>query len=84
MRGRNYLLGSVLLISVIGALALTTSSYVACKDFYPDEFLDLGLLCQHPIFPVFAPHLNTHPALLPSLNTYHLQKANLLTTFMRC
>ena len=71
-------------MSVIGVLGLTTPNYAGCEDFYPDEFLDLGLLCQHPILPVLAPHLNPHPSNLPSVKRFDFQKAILLTTVVRC
>jgi len=67
-----------------GSLALTASTYVDCKDFYPDEFLDLALACQYPILPVFAPHRNTHPFLLYCLKGFYFKRIALLTPILRC
>jgi len=84
MKKNNWLTSSVLLMSVLGVLGLTTPSYVSCEDFYPDEFLDLGLLCKHPILPVLAPRLDTHPSDLPSVKTLDFQKPKPLSTVLRC
>ena len=84
MKGKHCLISLVLLISIIASVALTASEYVDCKDCYPDEFLDLGLACQYPIFPVFAPHQNTHPLLFLSLKIFYFQRANLLIAIQRC
>jgi hypothetical protein len=74
----------VLLISIIGVLTLSASEYVNCTDFYPDEFLDLGLACQPQVLPVLSLSLNTHPLHRAPLKTLYFQRANLLTTFLRC
>jgi len=84
MKRGHSLISLFLLISIIGVLTLTTSAYVNCKDFCPDEFLDLGLACHPQILPALSPSLNTHPLLRPSLKTLYFQRVNLLTTFMRC
>jgi hypothetical protein len=84
MKKNNWLISALLLVSVAGVLGLTTPNYAGCEDFYPDEFLDLGLLCQHPTLPVISPRLNTHPPVLLSIKVFHFQKVNLLTPFMRC
>ena len=83
MKGNRCLVNLVLLIAMTGSLALTASTYVDCKDFYPDEFLDLGLLCQHPILPVFTPHLNTYPSKLFSVKISDSQKLEFLSTVLR-
>jgi hypothetical protein len=83
MKGNGRSINLILLISIIGGLALTAPEYAACKDLFPDEFLDLGLACQGPIFPVFASHRNTHPLLL-SRKILYFQKDNLLFTILRC
>ncbi|HVP76687.1 MAG TPA: hypothetical protein VMV04_02225 [Thermodesulfobacteriota bacterium] len=84
MKKNNWLTSSILLVSVVGVLGLTTPSYVGCEDFFPDEFLDLGLLCQHPVLPILTPHLNTYPSHLSSVKTADSQKLRLLTIIMRC
>ena len=84
MKGNHYIVSLVLLISIIGALALTASQYVNCTDLYPDEFLDLALECQYPILPIFAPYRNTHPLLLHSFKISYFRTDNHLTTFLRC
>ena len=84
MKALRFLVTLVLLISIFGALALTASEYVDCKNPFPDEFLDIALECQGPILPVFAPQLNTHPLLIHSSKIFYFQRDNLLTTFLRC
>jgi len=74
----------VLLISVFGVLALTAQEYVTCQDGFPDEFLDLAAACQNPTFPVFAPHLNTHPFLARPLEIFCRQRTDIDTTSLRC
>ena len=72
------------MVSIIGALALTASGFVECRNVESDEFLDMALACQYPILPVFAPHLNTHPCILHSLKTLCFGRINLLTAILRC
>jgi len=84
MKRHRGLINLVLLISIAGSLGLTASTYVDCKDFYPDEFLDLALAWQYPILHVYAPQRNTHPLLLRCFKIFHLQRLSLLTTFLRC
>ena len=84
MKGNHCLVTFVLLLSMVGALALTSSNYVDCKDIYPDEFLDLALAWQYPILPVFAPHLNTHPFLLRVTKMFNFRRFNLLIISLRC
>ena len=83
MNKTNWLIRLFLLLSVVGALGLTTPNYVGCENFYPDEFLDLGLLCQHPILPVFTPHLNTYPSERFSVKISDSQKLEFLSTVLR-
>jgi hypothetical protein len=73
-----------LLISTIGALALTASEYAECGALVPDELLDLALAWQYPVSHVFAPHLNTQPFPLSPLKISYFEKVNLLTSLMRC
>ena len=84
MKGNHRIISLALLISIIGCLGLTASEYVDCKDYYPDEFLDLGMARQYPIFPVLGPHQNTHPLLFLSLKIFYFQRANLLISILRC
>jgi hypothetical protein len=84
MKGTRCLISLLLLISIIGAIALTASKYVDCNDPCADEFLDLALVCQNPILPVFAPQMNTHPYLPHSLKIFYFQGINYLTTVLRC
>jgi hypothetical protein len=84
MRGKRCLINLVLLISIGGVLALTASTCVDCKDFYPDEFLDLALASRGPIIPVFAPYLNTHPYLLQTLKIFYFGRIDLPTSILRC
>jgi hypothetical protein len=84
MKENHFLTSSVLLISIVGVLTLSASAYVNCRDFYPDEFLDLGLACQPQILPVLSLSLNTHPLHRLALKTLYFQRVNFLTTFMRC
>jgi hypothetical protein len=84
MERNYYLIHLVLLISVVRVLTLTTSECVDCKDFYPDEFLDLALACRSPIIPVFAPYLNTHPYLLHPLKVFYFGRIDLPTSILRC
>jgi len=84
MKRLHCLINLVLLISIVGSLGLTASAYVDCKDFYPDEFLDLALAWQYPILDVLVPQRNTHPLLLRCFKIVHLQRLNLLTPFLRC
>jgi hypothetical protein len=84
MKGKYCLLNFVLLISIIGVLVLTASEYIDCNDLCPDEFLDLALAWQYPILPVFVPHLNNHPYLLHSSNSFYLERIDLLTFALRC
>ena len=84
MKGNHSLTNCVLLISIIGCFVLTAPDHVDCKGLCPDEFLDLVLVCQSPILPVFAPHLNTHPYLLASLRTFYFLRSNFLATILRC
>ena len=82
---RNYgLISFVLLISTVGVLLLTASEYVGCKDFYPDEFLDLALAWQYPSLIVFAPYLDNHPYLYHSLKGSYFRRIDLLTPVLRC
>jgi hypothetical protein len=84
MKGKSRLINLILLISIIGVLALTASTCVDCKDFYPDEFLDLALARQSPIIPVLAPYLNTHPYLLHPLKIFYFGRVDLPTSILRC
>jgi hypothetical protein len=84
MKALRFLITLFLLISTFGGLALTASEYVDCKDLYPDEFLDLAAESPHPILPVFASSLNTHPYLLCCLKIFHFQKIGPLSSILRC
>jgi hypothetical protein len=84
MKENHFLPSSVLLITIIGVLTLSALEYVNCRDFYPDEFLDLGLACQPPNLPVLSLSLNTHPLHRAPLKILYFHRVNLLTTFMRC
>jgi len=84
MKALRFLITLFVLISIVGALALTASEYVDCKNPYPDEFLDLSLEWQYPVLPIFGPYRNTHPLLLHSLKIFYFQRDNLFTTFLRC
>jgi len=84
MKKNNWLIGSLLMLSVAGVLGLTTPSYVGCEDSYPDEFLDLGLLCQHPILPVLTSRLETYPCNPSPVKISDSQKPKLLSTVLRC
>jgi len=84
MKGNHCSVTFVLLLSMVGALALTSSNYVDCKDIYPDEFLDLALAWQYPILPVFAPHRNTDPFLLLFSKMFYRQRFSLFIIFLRC
>jgi hypothetical protein len=84
MKGKYCLLNFVLLISIIGVMVVTASEYIDCKDIYPDEFFDLALTWQYSILPVFVPHLNNHPYLLHSSNSFYLERIDLLTPVLRC
>jgi hypothetical protein len=80
----HFLTSSVLLISIIGVLTLSTSAYVNCGDFHPDEFMDLDLACQPQVLPVLFQFLNTSPFHRATLKTLCFRQAYFLTTFMRC
>ena len=84
MNKNNWLIRSFLLLSVVGALGLTTANYVGCEDFDADEFLDLGLLCQHPILPILTPHLKTYPSNPSFVKISDFEKPELLSTVLRC
>ena len=84
MKKNYHLISFVLLVILTGVSALTASSYIDCKDLFPDEFLELAIVCGILILPVFAPHRNTHPVLLRSLKIFNLGGVNLLTTIIRC
>ena len=84
MKKNNWLTSSILLVSVVGVLSLTTPSYAGCEDFFPDEFLDLGLLCQHPVLPILPLHLETYPCNPSPVKISDSQKPKLLSTVLRC
>jgi len=84
MKRKYGLLSYVLLISTMGVLLLTASEYVDCKDFYPDEFLDLALAWQYPILSVFVPQLNNHPYIFHSLKGLYFKRIDLLNPILRC
>jgi len=84
MRAFRFSVTLFLLISIFGSLALTSSQYVGCKDFYPDEFLDLAFEYQYPVLPIFAPYRNTHPLVLHSFQISYFLRDNHLTTLLRC
>jgi len=74
-----------MLISIIGVLVLTPSAYPDCKDPYPDEFLDLPVVCGFLILPVFAPRRNAHPFLFHYFwNISDSLRANLYAGILRC
>jgi hypothetical protein len=78
----RHLLRFILLISLIGASALTASDYADCKDLLPDEFLDLALAPRHLIFPIFALFGRRFFSLSENIVFPHL--AHFLTTILRC
>jgi hypothetical protein len=84
MKKNNWLISWFLLLSVVGLLNLTTPDWVGCHDFYPDEFLDLGLLSQDSILPLFASRLNTNPSNLFFVKKSGFQKITFLATVLRC
>jgi hypothetical protein len=84
MKKNNWLISSVLLMSVAGVLTLTPPAYVNCGDFHPNEFLDLDLACQPQVLPVLFQFLNTSPFHRATLKTLCFRQAYFLTTFMRC
>jgi hypothetical protein len=84
MKENHFLTSSALLFTIIGVLTLSASEYVNCRDFHPDEFLDLGLAWQPWVLPVLSLSLNTHPLHRAPLKTLYFYRVSLLTTFMRC
>jgi len=84
MSKKSCLANLVLLVSNLGALGLTASSFVTCGTFEPDEFLDLAQARQDSILPILTPHWNVHPCFFLSLKTFHLPGSNLLAVCLRC
>ena len=84
MKKSNRMKSLVLIVSVVGVLGLTIPEYTGCDDLYPDEFLDLGMLCQYPIPPVLTPHLKTYASNPPPVKMSGPQKPKLLSTVLRC
>jgi hypothetical protein len=80
----NRLTNLLLLVSIVGALALTSQEFVTCHDDLPDEFLDLAAASQNQILPVFAPHRNTHPIPLNLLKKFYFKRTYLHATLLRC
>ncbi len=84
MKGKYCSITFVLLIGIFGALALTSSEYVDCKGFYPDQFLDFASVWQYPILSVFARRLDAHSYRFHSLKIFNFQRIDLLTPILRC
>ena len=84
MKGDNRLTGLVLLVAIFGVLVLSAGDYVVCHNEFPDEFLDLAVVCQSSIVPVFSSPLNVNPYVLKFLRVSHLRKVNSATSTLRC
>ena len=84
MRKNNRSITLLLLINMFGVLALTAPAYVSCQDDSPDEFLDLAVVSQNPILPVFDFYPDTDPLSVSLLKIFLFQRTNLHTTFLRC
>ena len=84
MRKNTRLFTLLLLISMVGVLALTTSECISCTDDFPDEFSDLAVAWQNPILTVFDFHLNPNPFLVSFLKIFFSQRTILNTSSLRC
>jgi hypothetical protein len=84
MKRNHRLINWVLFVSMVGALALTASTYVGCGSFESDEYLDLAQVSPNPVVPILACHWKTRPLYLRFLKTFCFQRANLLTNLLRC
>lgn len=85
MKAKHRLINFLLVVSLMGAIALTASSYVGCGSFEDDEFLDLSLSSKLPLSPILALRRKSAPRPLRFLRILLLfLEPDLHTDCLRC
>lgn len=84
MKANHRKINFVLVISLMGVLALTASSYVGCGNFDSDEFLDIAQIYQNPNLPMLAFYLSTLPLCRLVPKVLHFKNVILLPSILRC